>query len=77
MILSTSTLRWYSKAAQGTGHQSRTVREREVIDSHLLANAEIVRLRSALQTMLGTLNAIDNNDFDKAIRGVMKLEGLT
>jgi hypothetical protein len=43
-----------------------------IIRSHLEALDEIARLRSALKTVLSTLDAVDYGNFDEAIEGVVE-----
>ncbi len=50
--------------------------ERQLIHSHLQAYAEIRRLRSALHAVLETLDAVDGDDFDKAVAGLGRLDDL-
>jgi hypothetical protein len=50
--------------------------ERQLIASHLQAYDEVRRLRSALEAVLGTLDAVDSGEFDKAIEGLLKLDRL-
>lgn len=48
----------------------------QVLGSHLEALDEIDRLRSAIQVVLTTLDANDDEDFDKALKGLDRIEGL-
>ena len=50
--------------------------ERALIHSHLQAHDEVRRLRSALEAVLGTLDAVDSGEFDNAIEGLLKLDRL-
>ena len=50
--------------------------ERQLIHSHLQAYDEVRRLRSALEAVLGTLDAVDSGEFDAAIEGLLKLDRL-
>lgn len=50
--------------------------DRQLIHSHLQAYEEVRRLRSALEAVLGTLDAVDSGEFDKAIEGLLKLDRL-
>ena len=50
--------------------------ERQLIHSHLQAYEEVRRLRSALESVLGTLDAVDSGEFDAAIEGLLKLDRL-
>jgi hypothetical protein len=50
--------------------------DRELIHSHLQAYEEVRRLRSALEAVLGTLDAVDSGEFDSAIEGLLKLDRL-
>jgi hypothetical protein len=51
--------------------------ERQLVNSHLQAYDEVRRLRSALEAVLGTLDAVDNGEFDTAIEGLLKLDRLS
>jgi hypothetical protein len=48
--------------------------ERQLINSHLQAYEEVRRLRGALEAVLGTLDAFDSGEFDKAVEGLLKLD---
>lgn len=50
--------------------------DRQLIHSHLQAYDEVRRLRSALEAVLGTLDTVDNGEFDAAIEGLLKLDRL-
>ena len=50
--------------------------DRQLIHSHLQAYDEVRRLRSALEAVLGTLDAVDSGEFDTAIEGLLKLDRL-
>jgi hypothetical protein len=50
--------------------------ERQLIHSHLQAYDEVRRLRGALEAVLGTLDAVDSGEFDRAIEGLLKLDRL-
>lgn len=50
--------------------------ERQLIHSHLQAYDEVRRLRGALEAVLGTLDAVDSGEFDRAIEGLLKLDHL-
>ena len=51
--------------------------ESQLIHSHLEAYAEIRRLRGALQSILGALDAVDSGEFDTAIDELVRLDRLS
>ena len=55
---------------------SSSPREQQLLASHLEALEAISQLRSALDTVLSVLNAVDDSDFDKAIDGLVRLESM-
>lgn len=68
-MYNTAGLRQMREVAKYAGNEDIVA----LIDSHLQANYAITQLRADLQAVQGALDAIDSDDFEKAIGRILRL----